>query len=255
MRNSLDLSKSMSSAEWIDTPDRLAHLVKLLTSESVIAVDTESDSLSLKRDYGFSFSNLFDTMLAARILGWTRYGLATLLEGHFDVKLDKRFQRYNWGRRPLSREALDYAHLDTHYLIPLREIQQRQLEQQSRLREAAEAFERVTRVEPTPKVFSPDDFWRVKGCKDLTPQQQAIVKELFILRDSIARKIDRPPFKVMNDPVLVDLAKSQPSRPSTLWDTKGLGRKLVEHNGEAILRAIATGQDAPPPHPPSNNSS
>lgn len=213
----------------------------------------EYDLLSLKRDYDFSFANLFDTMLAARILGWTRYGLATLLKEHFGVKLDKRFQRYNWGQRPLSKKALNYAHLDTHYLIPLREIQLNELKKQNRFREATEAFERATDVHPTPKLFNPDDFWRIKGSKELTPQEQAILRELFILRDKIARRLDLPLFKVINDAALVELAKSQPNNRNILQQIKGVGGKLVRHNGTAILKAIEKGRATAPPAYPSYN--
>ena len=159
----------------------------------------EYDFLSLKRDYGFTFANLFDTMIAARILGWSRYGLGTLLAEYFDVTMDKRFQRYNWGQRPLSQKALTYARFDTHYLLSLRDIQLTELERRHRLREAMDAFERETHVQPSPKIFDPDDFWRIKGTKDLEPQQQAVLRELYVLRDKIARRIDRPPFKVVND--------------------------------------------------------
>ena len=291
--------------KWIDKPDELAGLIKSLSKEPLVAVDTESDSLysyfekvcliqfsvpgtdylvdpltvdvsalgplfanpavqkifhaaeydflSMKRDYGFTFNNLFDTMLAARILGWTRYGLGSLLKEHFQVKLDKRFQRYNWGLRPLSKKALEYAHLDTHYLIALRRLQRKELKKQNRLREAAEAFERLTYVEPTPKVFNPDDFWRIKGSKDLMPQQQAVLRELFVLRDEIARKIDRPPFKVMNDSVLVDLAQKQPAGRSELNEVKGMGEMLLRYNANDILNAIEAVQAVSPPHYVSNN--
>jgi ribonuclease D len=207
----------------------------------------EYDFLSLKRDYDFDFSNLFDTMLAARILGWPRYGLASILKDQFNVKLDKKFQRYNWGKRPLSRKALDYAHLDTHYLIGLRKIQLTELNQQNRLQEATESFERLTQVIPTPKTFDPDDFWRVKSARDLHPQQQAVLKELFIARDKIARQINRPPFKVMTDKVLAELAKTQPSTTEALGRTKGLSSTMLHHNANALLKAIHTGQSAPPP--------
>ncbi len=289
----------LEHAIWIDRPYALNRLVKTLSNESLVAVDTESDSLysyfekvcliqfstaradylvdplnvdvtglapffadeaiqkifhaaeydllSLKRDYNFTFVNLFDTMMAARILGWPRYGLGSLLEEYFRVKLDKRFQRYNWGRRPLSSKALDYARLDTHYLLPLREIQFAQLKKQNRLREAREAFERATQVQPTPKVFASDDFWRIKGVKDLELQQQAVLRQLFILRDKIARKIDRPPFKVMNDFVLLQLAKKQPQYLNDLKQIKGVGSKLLQHDGHDILEAIRKGQTAPPP--------
>jgi ribonuclease D len=213
----------------------------------------EYDFLSLKRDYNFPFSNLFDTMLAARILGWPRYGLASILNEHFDVKLDKRFQRYNWGKRPLGQKALDYAHLDTHYLIDLREIQIGALKQQNRLQEATESFERLTLITPTPKTFDPDDFWRIKSARDLLPQQHAVLKELFIARDKIARQINRPPFKVMTDKVLTELAQTQPSHYEDLARTKGLSSTMLHHNASALLRAIRIGQSAPPPKYRANN--
>ncbi|GAB4424688.1 MAG: ribonuclease D [Anaerolineae bacterium] len=214
----------------------------------------EYDFLSLKRDYGFSFNNLFDTMLAARILGWPKYGLASLLEEHFGVVLNKRFQRYNWGQRPLGKNALDYAHLDTHYLLPLRQIQLDALVRQNRLREAEESFERLTHVEPSAKVFNPNDFWRVKGARDLRPQQQAVLRELYILRDKIARHLNRPPFKVMTDKVLVELSRTQPRKESDLNRIKGLGRKFLFHNAQDVLNAVAAGQAAEPPSPSSNRN-
>jgi ribonuclease D len=110
------------------------------TSNQKVFHAAEYDLLSLKRDYDFSFANLFDTMLAARILGWPRYGLGPILEEYFEVKLDKRFQRHNWGQRPLSQQALNYARLDTHYLLPLRKIQLEQLKKQHRWQESVEAF-------------------------------------------------------------------------------------------------------------------
>lgn len=213
----------------------------------------EYDFLSLKRDYGFIFSNLFDTMLAARILGWSHYGLGSLLNKQFNIKLDKRFQRYNWGRRPLSKKALNYACLDTHYLIPLRQIQLQALHEQNRLREAEEAFERMTHVEPTIKTFDPNDFWRVKNSRELQPQQQAILRELFILRDTIARKLDRPAFKVMHDSALVALAKNQPLSLTDLKQIKGLNAKLIQHNGHTILEAVSRGQANTPPKYPVNH--
>jgi ribonuclease D len=248
---------STPSADYLVDPLTIdvSGLATFFANESIQKVfhAAEYDVLSLKRDYGFTFTNLFDTMVAARILGWSRYGLGSLLEKHFNVKLDKRFQRYNWGRRPLSQKALNYAHLDTYYLLPLRRIQLNQLKKHNRLREATEAFERVTQVHPTPKVFDPDDFWRIKGSKDLMPQQQAILRKLFILRDHIARKIDRPPFKVVNDSVLMRLAQEQPQSYQALKKIKGVGEKLLQHNTTDILEAIQQGQAAPHPHTPNNH--
>lgn len=213
----------------------------------------EYDFLSLKRDYGFTFNSLFDTMLAARILGWSHFGLASLMEKHFGVKPDKRFQRYNWGQRPLDQKALNYAHLDTHYLIALRDIQVRDLQKNNRMREAIEAFERLTHVEPSPKVFDPDGFWRIKHAKDLKPQQLAVLRELFILRDHIARRLDRPPFKVVTNKALLELARVQPANYAELYKVGGIGKKFLQHNGGKVLAAIKTGRSAPAPQPQSGN--
>lgn len=213
----------------------------------------EYDFLSLKRDYDFEFANLFDTMLAARILGWSRYGLGPLLKEHFGVTPDKRFQRYNWGQRPLSQKALNYAHLDTHHLLPLRQIQLEELTQRNRLEEAKAAFERLTQVEPSPKVFDPDGFWRIKYAKELKPRQQAVLKELYIWRDRLARRLDRPPFKVMTNKVLVELARIQPQTIDELQAIKGVGKKLLQYNAADVLRAINTGQDTSPPQPINNH--
>ncbi len=213
----------------------------------------EYDLLCLKRDYGFIFHNLFDTMIAARILGWSSYGLGPILEKYFKVKLDKRFQRYNWGKRPLDQNAMDYAHLDTHYLLALREIQLNELQKQNRLREAQDVFKRAILAEPTPKSFNPDDFWRIKGVRDLSPQQQAVLRELFILRDKISRKVNRPPFKVMQNIFLVKLAEEQPQRPEDLRNFGNLGKSQIQHNIPEILKAIQVGQKAPLPNYPHHN--
>lgn len=213
----------------------------------------EYDLLSLKRDYHFTFANLFDTMLAARILGWPRFGLGPILEEYFGVKLDKRFQRHNWGQRPLTQQALNYARFDTHYLLPLREMQLVELKRHRRQEEALEAFERQTQIQPSSKVFDPSDFWRIKGSKELEPQQQAVLRELFIMRDKIARKLDRPPFKVLDDLTLIRLAKHLPATDQALQEIKGVGPKLLQHNSQHILKAIQEGLAAPQPHYQANH--
>ena len=234
----------------------VSNLALLFANETIQKIfhAAEYDFLSLKRDYGFEFYNLFDTMIAARILGWNRFGLAPLLKEYFGVELDKRFQRYNWGQRPLGQKALEYAHLDTHYLIQLRQIQLSALNAQNREREATEAFNRLTQVEPTPKTFNPDDFWRIKHARDLKPQQQAVLRELFILRDKIARKLDRPPFKILNDRTLIEITKIQPQKPQELKHIKGVGTKFAQYNGTDVIEAIQNGKNAPLPHYTTNNN-
>jgi ribonuclease D len=287
---------------WIDSPAALDEMLARLTQSSLVAVDTESNSLyayyekvcliqfsvpgidylldplsldvsslgdlfaderyekvfhaaqydimSLKRDYGFTFNNLFDTMLAARVLGWKRYGLGPILEERFDVHLNKRMQRYDWGTRPLPKQARDYARLDSHFLLPLREMQLNELRARNRLDEARRAFQRQTQLEASAKVFNPEDFWRIRGARDLLPPEQAILRELYILRDRYARKLNRPPFKVMNDSTLVRLAQAQPADVRSLGHIKGLSYRMRREAGQELVEAIARGLAAPyPPYP------
>ena len=114
--------------------------------------------MCLKRDYGFEFNNLFDTMQAARILGFEHIGLSTMLENQFRVEPIKSFQKANWGKRPLPRAMLNYASLDTHYLIQLRDILFEELERTKRLPLALEDFTRLSQISgngPTPQPTDP----------------------------------------------------------------------------------------------------
>jgi len=212
----------------------------------------EYDVMCLKRDFGFRFANLFDTMWAARILGWPRVGLGDVLEEIFGVHTNKRYQRYNWGRRPLEPEALAYACLDTHYLLPLRRLQADALMQKNRWKEAQEVFDQIAASEPVPRIFDPEGFRRIKGASDLTEREQAILRELYIWRDREARRQDRPPFKVLNDSTLIALAQARPRTKGELADGLGLKSYHVRRYGRGILRAIERGMHARPPksHPP-----
>ena len=152
----------------------------------------EGDIIGLRRDYQFEFTNLFDTMSAARSLGWPQVGLAAILDPHFGVTMNKKYQRADWGRRPLTPEQLDYARLDTHYLVALRDLQRQALTAPGtgRRRKRSSSAARL-RGAPTPAGPDPAAFWRVKGARDLGPGQAAILQELFAYREEQARRIDR----------------------------------------------------------------
>lgn len=210
----------------------------------------EYDVMCLKRDFDFGFANLFDTMWAARILGWFRVGLADVLGEVFDVRTNKRYQRHNWGKRPLGQEALAYACLDTHYLLPLRDLQAEALMRKGRWEEAREVFDQIAACEPACGAFTPDDFWRIKGAFDLTRRQQAILRELAIWRDQEACRRDRPHFKVLGDRALVALAQARPRTVDELIRVDGLKPHHVRRYGERILRAVRRGVRARSPHPP-----
>lgn len=209
------------------------------------------DVLCMKRDFGFELVNLFDTMVAARILGWPLVGLGDLLREHFGVHTNKRFQRYDWGQRPLAPEALHYACQDTHYLLQLREIQAKALSELGRWEEAQESFAEVAASVPASRNgFDPQDFWRIKGANDLTGPQQALLRALAVWRDQEARHLNRPPFKVLGDATLMALARAHPRTSGDLARIPGLKPRHVQRYGEGILQAIREGARAPTPQPP-----
>ncbi len=206
----------------------------------------ENDILMLKRDFNFSFANIFDTMLAARILGWRQVSLAALLLQHFQVELDKHTQLTDWSQRPLTAAQLSYARLDSRYLLPLRDRLTDALKEKKRWREAQEAFDALPKIQYVEKPFDPDGFWRMKGAKDLSPREMAVLRELWLWRDDQARLLDRPPFKVMGDETLIQIAQVQPEHPFEL----PISPRQIDHHGVGLLQAVARGTAAPPPAPP-----
>jgi ribonuclease D len=210
----------------------------------------EYDVLCLKRDFGFEVSPLFDTMVAARTLGRTQTGLAALLEQHFDVRLDKRFQRANWGHRPLTAAELDYARMDVHYLFDLRDLLMAELDVLGRREEAEEEFVRLSRLQPEPPRVDYDAFWRLPGARDLSPQQAAVLRALFEYRELAAERADVPAFKVIPNETLVALAERGPGDADGLRLIPGMTAGQIRRHGEALLAAIGQGQGAEPIRPP-----
>ncbi len=211
----------------------------------------EYDLICLKRDFKFSFREIFDTMLAARILGRKEVGLGAMLEAEFNLQIDKRHQRANWGQRPLPDFLLDYARQDTHYLIPLKEKLQKELKKKGLLALAQEDFQRLCEVEAGPE-NGKNDCWRVNGVHHLSPQQVAVLQQLCFYRDEIARKLNRPLFKVMSDHTLHAIALGSPGSIEELKSLPGMTNHQVSRHGKAILQAVQRGLQAEPIRPPRN---
>jgi ribonuclease D len=191
-------------------------------------------------------------MIASRVLGWPHYGLADILAEHFGVAQDKRMRRHNWARRPLTADEMEYARLDTHYLLPLRQVLLKELQATDLLAEAREMFAEVTAAVWHGGKFDPDGFWRIRGARHLDPTGLAVLRQLYLFRDREARRRDRPPFKVIADATLRRLAEARPGTPAELGRIKGMTRYLIRRYGQHVLRAIARGERAKPPSPPRN---
>lgn len=206
----------------------------------------EYDLLGLKRDYGFNFNNIFDTIQAARILGCQKVGLDAILGERFGLTLNKRFQKADWGARPLTRDQLEYARLDTHYLIPLRDQLKAELASAGRWDLAHEDFRRLCRVNGTAGEVMEEQPWeRFSGRRDLNLRQLTIMRELVALREMIAQRLDRPPFKVLMDDKLIVMACNAPSTNEDL-EKLGLTPRQIERWGVELLAAVARGVESPP---------
>ena len=204
----------------------------------------EYDLICLRRDFGFQFANLFDTMQAARILGYPFVGLDNILLEKFDVKIDKRHQKANWGARPLTFQQIDYARQDTHYLFQLRDLLESQLREKERWEIAQDDFAIACHVE-IPKERSTGSAWkRFASRKDVSPRELTILYELCQARDQIAEKLNRPTFKVISDDILLAMARKVPPSDSALLEI-GLSPKQVRLWGGVILAAITRGSESP----------
>jgi len=204
------------------------------------------DVSCLRRDYDCSFENIFDTHLAAQLIGYEQLGLSTLLQDHLAVTHSKRRQRDDWSRRPLKQEQLRYAAMDTHHLLRLRDTLEEQLREKGRLSWAREEFDCIAGMEAPEKEFDPEGFRRIRGCHDLFPEQQSVLRSLYLLRDRIAREMDTPPFKVVNDSVLVGLALHPPASRQELYGRRGISRRLAHNSAREIFHSIEQAQKQDP---------
>ncbi|MGC3998421.1 MAG: ribonuclease D [Anaeromyxobacter sp.] len=197
------------------------------------------DVRCLKREYGWRLPRLFDTMAAARRLGRPGLGLSALVEAQFGVRLSKSFQRSDWGRRPLTREQLAYAALDTHFLLPLHAALAGELAARGLAAEAQQEFEKIAAVEPRERVFDPDGWRRIKGGRELDAPGKAILRALYLAREQRAQAADRPPFKVLADLTMLEIARRRPAAEAELARLPGVTPSVLRRMGDAILAAVA----------------
>jgi len=228
-------------------PENLSPLGPVFASPKVRVLfhAAEYDLFILKRDCGFSFANLFDTMVSAQLLGYPAVGLAALIEKHFGVHLPKDEQRSDWSRRPLTEKQLQYAISDVLYLIPLAETIEKELEAKGRLPWAMDEFSALVRRSWPDREFDALGYLRIKGAKSLDPVPLAVLRELFLVRDARAREIDRPPFKVLGNRTLLELARAQPKTKDDLARIKGISELIIRRMGSSLLKAVSAGKKNP----------
>ncbi|MEZ5966297.1 MAG: HRDC domain-containing protein [Planctomycetota bacterium] len=220
----------------------LSPLVPVFAGAGIVKVfhDAEYDIIALKRAHPFEFASVFDTKVAAMSLGRHSLGLAAALSEHFGVQLDKRLQRSDWGHRPLSDEQKEYARLDTHYLTELAQRLRTQLIEAGEIHvlEVASECRRLMAQVPPPRTFDPDGYATLRGVESLDPAGRRRLRELFGVRERIAADRDLPPFKVLHNDTLVEIARRAPQSAADLHAVPGLFPKLIERFGGAVLSAL-----------------
>ena len=195
----------------------------------------------LTRDFGFRFDRVFDTMIAATILDLPALGLAALVQDQFGVTLNKRFQRANWGRRPITDEQRLYLQRDTIYLLALRNHLATALEAEGLTEVASIEFRRLAKRRG--KVRSPDpEAWRrIKGSNKLDAEGRCVLRALHKWREGVAKSKNLPAFKVFSPRSMMALASTPPRRARHPKDLPFLGAKERVRYGRAVLAAVQRG--------------
>ncbi len=186
----------------------LAPLRDALQTKEIVLHGADFDLRLLRRNLDFAARRIFDTMIAARLLGIREFSLAALVERFFDVKLAKGSQKANWALRPLSPRMLEYATNDTHYLLPLAERLERELQERDRLEWLRQSCQRAIEQTAVSRMRDEDEMWRIRGSGSLKGRAAAVLRALWQWRESEAAAVDRPPFHILQNQELLQSAES-----------------------------------------------
>ena len=207
----------------------------------------------LHRDFDFTVQNLIDTSICAQLLGYEGLGLAALLDRHFGLKLNKTHQRADWAMRPLPPDMLDYAATDTHYLIELAAKLRVELEALGRWEWAVEEFSRLEQVRYRESEDEMEGWRKLKNIGQLDRRSLAIIRDLHNWRDALARKADKPPFKVMGNDQIVEISKAKPQTHRDLAHVPNLSRYYADRYGRDLVNIVRKALEIPEADLPAKN--
>ena len=185
----------------------LLPLYDALAPKRLVLHGADYDLRLFHRAGNFAATDIFDTMIAARLSGYRELGLAALVARHFGVTLSKASQKANWALRPLSPQMLEYAVCDTKYLLPLAAILEAELRRLGRWDWFVESRDRLLASAREPRERDETQAWRISGSAALSPRAQSILRVLWYWRDGEAKAWDRPPFHVMNNDEMVRVSE------------------------------------------------
>lgn len=245
---------SIPEADYIIDPlpiEDLSPLNAIMANPAIQKIfhSSEYDLMCLRRDFGFQFQNIFDTKYAARLLGEQHISLADLVYHLLGAEMDKRWQKANWGLRPLSPEHLAYARMDSRHLLGLHAQLYPALESAGRMAEARESFAEMANIPANISQFDPEGYWRIPGSQNLRDSQMGCLKAAYLWRENIAQQLNLPPHKLMHNDKLLKLARKPPRSMEQLHQSHLLSGYVLRLYGKVLLRALAEGGKNPPPRP------
>ncbi len=233
---------STRDADFILDPMKvdLAPFVSLLADERIEKLfhACEYDVLGFKRDYGARFANVYDTSIAAKAVGRKKLGLAGLAEEILGLKLAKDEQRSDWGRRPLSKDQIEYAYADTRHLADIAAHLKREVHEKGFDEEVAVDCERASAKEPRPREVDPEAFERHAQIKTLDPQSRRILQRLYLAREARAESLDKPLFRIVGDEPLGHIAARKARTRDELLRIPGISPVVFDRYGELLLEAV-----------------
>jgi ribonuclease D len=237
-----------SGRSWLVDPLSLKDLEplgRLLADAGVKKVlhGADYDVTTLKRDFGFSFDSLCDTMIAARFLNLPEVGLQALAKAELQVHLSKDSQRDDWSRRPLTPRQEAYARADVEHLLALWARLEARLEGLGRLEWVREECAAIAALPAARRGRDPEAYTRIKGAKRLSPRGLGILYELWAFRDSLAAASDIPAFKIVSNETLMALALAPPRSPEAVASFRGLGPRFPR---EGVWEALQRGEARAP---------
>lgn len=208
-----------------------------------------SDIAELKRDLHYNFENVFDTMIACRMLGHDSCSLLSLVKHYKDIELEKKEQKSNWKKRPLTRSQLDYANLDTVYLEELMQTMSAELAELNLTAEIQEEFDWIAThtgqnaEDAGERDVDPNGWLRIRGASELSPNYRAVTKALYEIRDQRARKENLAAFRLVTNDGLLRILRRRPKSIRELEQMRAINPVMLRKDGERLLEALKSTEE------------
>jgi ribonuclease D len=216
----------------------LEPLRRALEAREIVLHGADYDLRMLRRGLNLVATRIFDTLIAARLLGIREFSLAALVKHYFGLTLLKGSQKANWAQRPLPTRMAEYAINDVHYLLPLAEKLEAELDRCERRAWLQQSCQRAIELAVLARTRNQDELWRIRGSGALRGRAAAVLRALWQWREKEAEKADRPPFHILrNEDLLKAAAKFASGSVPDYRHFSFRRRQAFREAAEAALRA------------------